>query len=354
MSRELARAISALERGGPGPAVARPGLVIGITGPPGAGKSTVIDAFLGVLEGPVAVLAVDPTSPFTGGALLGDRVRMVNAGPQVFIRSLASHGHGGGLAPRMRDVLSLVAGAGFSTVLIETVGVGQEEMAVAGVADVTVVVLTPAGGDSVQAEKAGLLEAADLIILNKADLAGAERAERELVEATGLPVVKMVAREGRGAAETLAAIRGLVGRPRPPVLAGFAVDHLGIAVASIEESLGFYVGVLGMRVTHRETVAHEGVRVAMLDAGESRVELLEALGEASTIAKFVARRGPGIHHVALRVPDFAGTLGRCKEARVRLLGEPRVGAGGHTYVFVHPGSAGGVLLELIAPVESGL
>jgi len=352
MSRELARAISALEKGGAAPASGRPSLVIGITGPPGAGKSTVIDAFLGVMEGPVAVLAVDPSSPFTGGALLGDRVRMSNARPGVFIRSFASRGHGGGLAPRMPDVLALLAAHGYQTVLVETVGVGQEEMEVAGLADVTAVVLTPAGGDSVQAEKAGLLEAADVLILNKSDLAGADRVERELHEATGLPVARMVAKDGVGAAEALALIRSVSRRERPAALAGFAVDHLGIAVASIEESLRFYEGVLGMRVAHRETVEHEGVRVAMLDASESRVELLEALTEESTIAKFIAKRGAGIHHVALRVPDFEGVIGTLKDSGARLLGEPRIGAGGHRYVFVHPGSTGGVLLELIAHEHS--
>ncbi|MSV32189.1 MAG: methylmalonyl-CoA epimerase [Bryobacterales bacterium] len=348
MSRELARAISALENGGASPAAARPALVIGITGPPGAGKSTVVDAFLGVIKERVAVLAVDPSSPFTGGALLGDRVRMTNAGPDVFIRSLASRGHGGGLAPRMRDVLSLLAADGYATVFVETVGVGQEELEIASLADVTVVVLTPAGGDSVQAEKAGLMEVADVLILNKCDLAGADRAERELHEATGLPVARMTAKDGVGVHEALAAIRSVSRRERPAVLEGFAVDHLGIAVVSLEESLRFYEGALGMRVTHRETVEHEGVRVAMLDAGSSRLELLEALSGESPIAKFIARRGPGIHHVALRAPNFEGLIGTLKDSGARLLGEPRIGAGGHRYVFLHPASAGGVLLELIA------
>ncbi|MBI2684951.1 MAG: methylmalonyl-CoA epimerase [Acidobacteria bacterium] len=348
MSRDLARAITALESGGAVPAAARPSLVIGITGPPGAGKSTVIDAMLGVLEGRVAVLAVDPSSPFTGGALLGDRVRMNNAGPDVFIRSLASRGHGGGLAPRMRDVLSLLSAHGYETVLVETVGVGQEEMDVTSLADVTAVVLTPAGGDSVQAEKAGLLEAADVLILNKADLAGADRVEQELHEATGLPVARMVAKDGIGAREALELIRTVSRRGRPGVLAGFAIDHLGIAVVSLAESLLFYEGVLGMRVAHRETVAHEGVHVAMLDAGGSRVELLEAMSAESAVGKFIAKRGPGIHHVALRVPDFAATIATLKSSGARLLSEPRIGAGGHRYVFIHPASAGGVLLELIA------
>ena len=105
---------------------------------------------------------------------------------------------------------------------------------------------------------------------------------------------------------------------------------------------------MGKRVTHRETLEHEGVRVAMLDAGESRLELLEALTDESAIAKFIAKRGPGIHHVALRVPNFEETIGTLKDSGARLLGEPRIGAGGHRYVFIHPASAGGVLLELIA------
>lgn len=348
MSRELARAISALAKGGVGPVAARPSLVIGITGPPGSGKSTVIDAFLSVVEGRVAVLAVDPTSPFTGGALLGDRVRMNNAGPSVFIRSLASRGHGGGLAPRMRDMLSLLAADGYETVFIETVGVGQEEMEIASIADVTAVVLTPAGGDSIQAEKAGLMEVADVLILNKYDIPGADAAERELREATGLPVARMVAKDGIGAAGALTLIRTVSRRVRTVPITGFAVDHLGIAVVSLDEALPFYEGVLGMRVTGRETVEHEGVRVAMLDAGESRLELLEALSAESAIAKFIAKRGPGIHHVALRVPDFDGRIGTLKDSGARLLGEPRIGAGGHRYVFIHPASAGGVLLELIA------
>lgn len=348
MSRELARAITALENGAAAPEEARPRLVIGVTGPPGAGKSTVIDVLVGEAKGKVAVLAVDPTSPFTGGALLGDRVRMRRAGPEVFFRSMASRGHGGGLAPRMRDVLSLLARHGYETVFVETVGVGQEEIAITRLADVSVAVLTPAGGDSVQAEKAGLLEAANLVILNKADLAGADRAAREIHEATGLPVVPMTASEGLGASEAWAAIQSASRQPVREFLAGHAIDHLGIAVASIEESLRFYQGQLGMRVTHRETVATEGVHVAMLAAGESRLELLEPMGPETPVGRFLEKRGPGIHHVALRVPDFAGTIATLRDSGARLLNEPRRGAGGHLYVFVHPASAGGVLMELIA------
>lgn len=129
------------------------------------------------------------------------------------------------------------------------------------------------------------------------------------------------------------------------------IDHLGIAVRSIEEGLRFYEGVLGMTVKHRETVAAEHVHVAMLPAGEQerapRIELLEAADSESTVAAFIEKRGPGLHHIALRVDDLQATAARLREQGARVLNEPRAGAGGHLYVFVHPASAGGVLLELI-------
>jgi methylmalonyl-CoA epimerase len=126
-----------------------------------------------------------------------------------------------------------------------------------------------------------------------------------------------------------------------------AIDHLGIAVSSIDEALQFYEGVLGMKVAQRETVAHEKVHVAMLPTEDSRIELLEASDEDSTIAKFVAKRGPGLHHIALRVDDLQLAIENLKANGAKLLNEPRQGAGGHTYVFVHPFSTGGILLELI-------
>lgn len=129
------------------------------------------------------------------------------------------------------------------------------------------------------------------------------------------------------------------------------LDHLGIAVRSIEEGLAFYDTLLGMSLAERETVGSEQVAVAMLpagtEAGAPRIELLEATNVQSTIAKFIEKRGPGLHHVALRVDDLAAILKRLEAGGARILNEPRTGAGGHTYVFVHPASTGGVLLELI-------
>jgi methylmalonyl-CoA epimerase len=127
----------------------------------------------------------------------------------------------------------------------------------------------------------------------------------------------------------------------------FNIDHLGIAVRSLDAALAFYQEQLGFPAGPRETVEQEKVHVVMLPAGGPRIELLEATGSDSVIAKFIEKRGEGLHHVALKVPDLAATVERLKTHGARLLNEPRAGAGGHLYVFVHPSSTGGVLLELI-------
>jgi LAO/AO transport system kinase len=159
--------------------------LIGITGPPGAGKSTITAALIERFRGrgqTVGVIAVDPTSPYTGGALLGDRIRMneVAQDDGVFIRSMATRGALGGLAAATREVIDVVAAYGFDVILVETVGVGQSELDIAAAADSTVVVLVPESGDSIQTMKAGLMEAADLFVVNKADRPGAPRLAREV------------------------------------------------------------------------------------------------------------------------------------------------------------------------------
>jgi GTPase len=159
--------------------------LVGITGPPGAGKSTLVAALIGVVRAagrPVAVVAVDPSSPITGGALLGDRVRMQSyaSDTDVFIRSMAARGHAGGLASTTTAAAAVLDAAGFDLVLIETVGTGQSEVEVAAAADTTVVLEAPEMGDEVQAIKAGLLEVADLVVVNKGDKPGALRTAAQL------------------------------------------------------------------------------------------------------------------------------------------------------------------------------
>jgi len=307
----------------------------------------------------VAIIAVDPSSRISGGAILGDRIRMQqhHADPGIFIRSMATRGTIGGLARATEDMARLMDGAGKDYVLIETVGVGQDEVEIAGLAQVTVVVVVPGMGDDIQAIKAGIMEIADVFAINKADQPGADRVEQELRAMLSLAngdrpkpaIVRTVATEGSGIDELLAK----VGQAVPPArLAGgtacptITIDHLGIAVKSLEDALGFYEGV-GLKPSHRETVASEKVNVAMLPAGESRIELLEPSSPDSTVAKYLEKRGPGLHHVALRVPDLRAAVERLRASGARLLNEPRPGAGGHLYVFIHPASTGGVLLELI-------
>lgn len=190
---------------------APPARVIGVTGPPGAGKSTTVAALVGAyraLDARVAVLAVDPSSPYSGGALLGDRIRMAEhtRDPGVLIRSLAARGHLGGLAAAVPAAVALLTALRHDPILLETVGVGQSEIEIAAVADATVVVLTPGAGDAVQAAKAGLLEVADIVVVNKADRDGAAQTVRDLRAELRVPILTLVASRGEGVPELVEAI----------------------------------------------------------------------------------------------------------------------------------------------------
>jgi LAO/AO transport system kinase len=220
----LARLLSLVERGGDeARTIGRlsyplggEGYTVGLTGAPGAGKSTLTSATIGHLrrqEIEVAVLAIDPSSPFTGGAILGDRVRMQDhaTDPGVFIRSMATRGHLGGLSLATPEAVRLLDAVGRRWILVETVGVGQVEVEIAGKADTTVVVVNPGWGDSVQANKAGLMEIADVFVINKADRKGVEETRRDLEQMLELgelphdawrpPILPVVSTSGDGVAE---------------------------------------------------------------------------------------------------------------------------------------------------------
>ncbi|MEO7923526.1 MAG: methylmalonyl Co-A mutase-associated GTPase MeaB [Chitinophagaceae bacterium] len=221
--KALARSISLVENEQPGyesllqSLPPSPAKIIGITGPPGAGKSTLVDSLIGLLTGngkKVAVLCIDPSSPFNLGAVLGDRIRMSDwyTDPNVFIRSLATRGSMGGLHPKIIEITDLLKSFRFDHIIVETVGVGQSEIEIAGLADVTVVVVVPEAGDEVQTMKAGLMEIADVFVVNKADRPDADLFVKNLrmmlaptfsKHYNEVPVVKTAASQKEGIRELL-------------------------------------------------------------------------------------------------------------------------------------------------------
>ncbi len=399
--------------------------VIGVTGSPGAGKSTLVNALIGRFRDEklrVAVVAVDPSSAFSGGALLGDRIRMQDKAldPGVFIRSMATRGHMGGLAQASDDLVTVFDAAGYDVILVETVGVGQDEVDIVKEADSVAVVLVPGLGDDIQAIKAGIMEIADLFVINKSDRDGAERLEREINSMLDLapqaprwrpPVIKTVATKGEGALELHDSLKahqafireaGLLAQRRrekhrqrfwglleegfrrevrekhlPPwreeaLVSAFGrrdsdpysaaeellgeicglrttpikIGHVGVAVGDMEAAVRFYEDV-GLKRSGEETVPGQKVRAAFFPIGESRIELLETTSPDGPVGKFIARHGPGLHHLCIEVPDIDAALARlCARGYDLIDRSPRAGAGGARVAFVHPKAAGGVLVEL--------
>jgi LAO/AO transport system kinase len=431
-TRALARAISQVEnRSSEGTTLLQQifahtgkARTIGVTGSPGAGKSSLVDRLAAAYRAGsarIGIVAVDPSSPFTGGAILGDRIRMnaLATDPGIFIRSMATRGFLGGLAAATADVVRVLDAAGRDPIFVETVGVGQAEVDIVKLADVSVVVLVPGMGDDVQALKAGLMEIGDIFVINKCDRPGVENMERAILALLALdhranerdggwipPIVKTVATEGRGVEELKKQIDEYVARfanselrlarkkqaarehltsllrerlvqtvmdkafseetldnvlekiarheadPHAIVATLLAqttrIDHVGIAVRSIPDALKLYDDIIGLKVSGYEDVEEQGVRVAMLPIGDSRIELLEPLHTGSPIEKFMSKRGEGIHHIAVCVDNIELALERFKASGARLIDPvPRRGAGNSKIAFIHPAGTHGVLLELV-------
>ena len=297
--RAIARAISLVEDGDDGLPALSAGVfpqtgsaaTVGLTGAPGVGKSTIATALVRTARADdrrVAVLAIDPTSPYTGGALLGDRVRMQEhaTDPDVFIRSMATRGHLGGMALAAPEAVRILDAAGFDLVIVETVGVGQAEIDVAAATDTTLVVLAPGLGDAIQMAKAGILEVADVFVVNKADRDGAADVQRELRQMLHL-----------GAA-----------RPwDPPVLATTASDGAGIDElwADIERHHAWLVSTGALAVDREAAVVHEvralaaerlasSVEAQLADDAELRARLRDhQLDPYAAVDELIRRLSPG-------------------------------------------------------------
>jgi LAO/AO transport system kinase len=301
--RAVARLISLVEDGHPALREVMAALaphtgsayVIGITGSPGVGKSTSTTALVGAFRERglrIGVLAVDPSSPFSGGALLGDRVRMQDHAldPEVYIRSMASRGHLGGLSWTTPQAIRVLDAAGCDIVLVETVGVGQSEVEIAGLADTSIVLLAPGMGDGIQAAKAGILEIGDIFVVNKADRDGADATVRDLRHMISLgdrtepglwrpPVVKTVASQKTGLDEVMEALdkhrafieeNGELARRRERR----AADEIeSIALASLRARFGHLAGHEGLDALARQVVAGETDPYAAADRLVDRIEV---------------------------------------------------------------------------------
>ncbi len=345
---------------------------IGITGPPGAGKSTLIEQLgLRFVEAGkrVCVLAIDPTSSRTGGSILGDKTRMAELARKagVFIRPSPTGGGSGALSGRTREALRVLDSGPFDYLIVETAGSGQADTEVARLVDVLVLVLAPGGGDELQGMKRGIRELADLIVVNKAD-----GETRQLARSTASDYARSVPAAGRDAVLSCSALEGagldeLAGRigeladsapdrqaaeAAPDRDASGAIgrlNHVALATADVEKAAAFYRDVLGAEVSEPKPMPEHGVTTVFVRLPNSALELLEPLGEDSPVSGFLKRAtSGGMHHLCCEVDDILAARDRVREQGVRILGdgEPSIGAHGLPVLFLHPKDCFGVLIEL--------
>jgi len=387
--------------------------VIGITGPPGSGKSTLIYTMARKIpqDKRVAILTIDPSSPFTGGSFMGNRIRMqeLTSKPNIYIRSMATRGIRGGLNYATIAAINILEYAGADYIFLETVGAGQSDTDVKYVADTILVLVPPLSGDEIQALKSGLMEIGDIYVVSKSDNLASESTFRDLMVMVDMvreikgetwrpTVLKVSGLYGYGVDELLKVIDDRFGElmknggldntlrsrrtlemrlyaydllekslneakdleskvingelsPRDAArrLLNYydkpRLDHVAVAIKNVDEAARKFKE-LGLRVSDPIVVEEQGVKVVMVMLGNTKIELLEPLGPETTVAKFIEKRGEGIHHIAIEVDDINKFINIAKNAGLTITGEPSRGAEG-IVTFIHPKSLHGILLELV-------
>jgi LAO/AO transport system kinase len=387
--------------------------VIGITGPPGSGKSTLIYTMARKIpqDKRVAILTIDPSSPFTGGSFMGNRIRMqeLTSKPNIYIRSMATRGIRGGLNYATVAAINILEYAGADYIFLETVGAGQSDTDVKYVADTILVLVPPLSGDEIQALKSGLMEIGDIYVVSKSDNPASESTYRDLMAMVDMvreikgetwrpTVLKVSGLYGYGVDELLKVIDDRFGElmkngrldntlrsrrtlemrlyaydllekslneakdleskvingelsPRDAArrLLNYydkpRLDHVAVAIKNIDEAAKKF-RELGLRVSDPIVVEEQGVKVVMVMLSNTKIELLEPLGPETTVAKFIEKRGEGIHHIAIEVDDINKFINIAKNAGLTITSEPSRGAEG-IVTFIHPKSLHGILLELV-------
>jgi LAO/AO transport system ATPase/methylmalonyl-CoA epimerase len=387
--------------------------VIGITGPPGSGKSTLIYTMARKIpqDKRVAILTIDPSSPFTGGSFMGNRIRMqeLTSKPNIYIRSMATRGIRGGLNYATVAAINILEYAGADYIFLETVGAGQSDTDVKYIADTILVLVPPLSGDEIQALKSGLMEIGDIYVVSKSDNPASESTYRDLMAMVDMvreikgetwrpTVLKVSGLYGYGVDELLKVIDDRFGElmkngrldntlrsrrtlemrlyaydllekslneakdleskvingelsPRDAArrLLNYydkpRLDHVAVAIKNIDEAARKFKE-LGLRVSDPIVVEEQGVKVVMVMLSNTKIELLEPLGPETTVAKFIEKRGEGIHHIAIEVDDINKFINIAKNAGLTITSEPSRGAEG-IVTFIHPKSLHGILLELV-------
>ncbi len=377
-------------------------IIVGITGTPGAGKSTLMSILAShyCKKFKIAILAIDPSSPVTKGAFLGDRCRFTLKIQEksIFLRSVSTKGEIGGLSHAVYDLSAFLAYAGFNMILIETCGVGQSESDVRKLSDIMISVLQKDTGDFIQAMKAGLNELSDLILVNKSDLGNHSKfadmlrysmPSKKILETSAInnngitefidavqERITSLSKSGKKNVILAALLDRMAEKEKYEILKSLekeistnknpyqtilklkkewkTINHIALATKKASSSVAFYREILGLPFDGEEIIKEEGIKAFFFRIGQSRLEILEPLSEENSFSKSIMKRGEGIHHIAINTHDLTSLLDKLSSSGIELIDKkPRKGAHGTKIAFIHPKATHGVLIELVeAPKEN--